>query len=73
MARTCWVARRLLEEELDAGGEGVVWMVQQDVPLADNGDDVRLAGGLLLGKAPSGLRHELRLLEVVPVQADEGP
>ncbi len=58
----------LLQEGLHRGGEAVERVVQQHVPLAHRGEDVRLRGRLDIGQAARGARHELRVVQLRPVQ-----
>ncbi len=62
------VGRRLLQEREHGGGEAVVRVVQQHVPLAHGREDVRLRGRLDVGQPARGARHELRVLQLRPVQ-----
>ena len=58
----------LLQEGLDGGGERVVRVVQQDVALAQRGEDVGRGRRLDLGEVAVGAGDELRVLQLGPVQ-----
>ncbi len=65
------VGGRLREERLHRRRERVVRVMQQNVALADRGEDVLRAARLDLGDLPVRRRHEGREFQVRPVDAAE--
>ena len=61
----------LRKEGLHGSGEGVIGVMQQDVALADGGENILCAGGLDLGDLTVRGRHERTVLQVRAVHAAE--
>src|SRR5262245_59979138 len=59
------IGGRLLDEALDAGREGMVRVMHEDVRVAESGEDA--AWGLSLGELRMGRRYERAVLEIRPI------
>ena len=65
------IGRRLLDEALDARGEGVVRVVHQDVALAQRAEEIGRTGGLDLGEVLVRARHERLEVQLGPVDVGD--